>query len=666
MKTIKVLLYFCYSSLILLHAESVTSLESLEIISSKEGLNAFDTSGSVETLSKQQLDIAHPQTIQQLSGTLSNTNISGIGSSMETTISMRGISNYVAYESSVNVNIDDIPIPFSYGFGAIDLSTIDRIEVKKGAQGTLYGKSSESGVMNLYTKSPPKTFASEVRIGAGAYHAFQAYADAGGRVNDDICLMVSAYRNRRDGFTTNTFNDQDFDSRQKQGLNLKLEYHPTDTLSLSMQYMKNDVDDGGTPYKVNTKKDPFESYEPYSDYLKMQTDQAALKLTYRQDTLTLTSITSHATQAIDKSDYVNLSGGVILDYDIHLHEIVQEIRVNYFSESAEWLLGGFYSNKYRFDYKDTNTLQTVPVMRQWDLSLPDEERALFAEVIYWLDSHWAFTFGLRYQQSKRDFMRDFTDFDGSKIQADTGSQWQYFLPKMALSYFSDTNWHAYLNYAKGYRSGGYNYRSSGTDPLPYEPQFTQSFEAGYKLDVADHFAFHGALFYNLIQNMRIVTFADDLSSTVKSADKAHSYGIECDVTYQIDPSFYMYVNAASVTGTYDEVSDNSNLESNAIIDIPDLTASIGAKYQPVPSWYAQWQGRYVGKRYYDASNERSEAGYGLLDVSVGYETPQLRMEFYVNNLLDTTYVDFMIPTPSNNFYHFGAPRIAGISFVKTF
>lgn len=65
-------------------------------------------------------------------------------------------------------------------------------------------------------------------------------------------------------------------------------------------------------------------------------------------------------------------------------------------------------------------------------------------------------------------------------------------------------------------------------------------------------------------------------------------------------------------------------------------------------------------------NSAKENGYALTNLSMGYQKKDLHIKLYANNLLDTRHVDFMIYTPSHNYYHFGAPRIVGLELNKSF
>jgi len=354
--------------------------------------------------------------------------------------------------------------------------------------------------------------------------------------------------------------------------------------------------------------------------------------------------------------------------DIQIQEFSQELRLNSdINEDINIVFGAFFSNKFQFDYDDKNSLKALPLVRNWDIKLPDMSYALFSQLEFWLSDDVSLTTGIRYEKTKREFKRDFTAFNGSTSFADVSSTWTQILPKLALSYYLDDNSQVYLSYAEGYRPGGYNYRSIGSNPLPYKEESTQSFELGYKNSINDFFFISGAFFYNFIDNLRIVTFADDLSTTVKNADKAQAYGVEFDISYKPYKKLYLFSNFGFTHGKMKKLSgSDAQYNNNNIVDVPKITASVGGKYMFTRNFYFQSNIRYVGERYYDISNNTKESGYEVVNLGLGFENHSYTALLYANNIFQKEYVDYMIATPSNNYYHFGYPGIIGLNFSKSF
>ncbi len=641
-------------------------LASINIESSKLSENATQTTQTIDILDAAKIDNLNIKDITGLSAVVSNTNISGIGNRSDRTFSFRGVSNYVAYESSVSMYVDDVPVPFSYGYGAIDFKNIKNIEVLKGPQGTQFGKGAQSGVINIYTKEATKKFKSELSLGLGSYKSkdFHGYI-SGPLENKDFTYALSITKSTSDGYTDNTLTGKNFDSRDLTSLSAKLNYNPSSPLKVSLSYSKTKIDDGGSAFKINSKDNIREiDNEPIAEYLKMDNDALALKINYIEDYYKFTSVTTYTKESVKKNDYVPIFGGLLLENYIDISEVTQEFRLNYELDDADFLVGAFYSDKTKFDYKENQTLLVANLNSVNSLQNPDENIALFTQYKYYINDQYSVMAGIRYQQTKRNFTRELNDFAKPTRYADSSTTWTHILPTLSFSYASDQNSNIYLSYSKGYRPGGYNYRSDDA-LVPYEAEVLDSFELGYKRIYSASLNINSALFYNLIDNHRINIFNDNLATTTLNAEKAYSYGAELEINYQ-DDKLLLYTTLGLTKSKIDTFSTHTNYEGNNLLDVPNITASLGAKYNFIKNYFIKSDMKYMGERYYNISNTAKESGYGLLNLALGYDKNDLHIELYVNNILDKEYVDFMIYTPTNNYYHFGAPRVLGLKMSKTF
>ncbi|PHM16783.1 MAG: hypothetical protein CJD30_09790 [Sulfuricurvum sp. PD_MW2] len=329
----------------------------------------------------------------------------------------------------------------------------------------------------------------------------------------------------------------------------------------------------------------------------------------------------------------------------------------------EYVLGGFYSDKLRFNYLETQRFPSVPSYNNTNnLDNLDTNVALYGKIRYALNSYFSLTSGLRYQQTKRDFTRDYTGYASALSSTIVSDHW---LPTFSLAYDNDGN-NLYLTYSKGYRAGGYNYRSPGTTLISYNPEITESLELGYKNGAHSSWNMASAVFYNRMHDVRTITFNDYLATTTLNADKAHSYGFESTLNYVSD-TFDVYGSIGITRAKYDRFISNSlDYSGKNLIDVPDMTAAIGGKYKLDAHWYSTASMTYMGKRFYDIANTTHYNGYSIANASLGYRNKRWTAEVYVNNVDNSAYSDFMIHTPSHNYYHFGMPRIIGFHLGMKF
>lgn len=290
--------------------------------------------------------------------------------------------------------------------------------------------------------------------------------------------------------------------------------------------------------------------------------------------------------------------------------------------------------------------------------------ALFTQLRYYLNDHYSVMGGLRYQVTKRSFGRDMNKFFASTTHGQATEKWNYLLPTLSFAYHGDDDTQTYLTYSKGYRAGGYNYRSDDT-LMPFKPEIVDSFELGHKKAGTTHFSYAAALFYNFIYDLKLNQFNDDLSSNIQNTQEAHSYGVEFNGDY-VDDVWHINGSLGYTKAKIDRPTQSPAIENKNIIDVPDITAALSLKYKLSNNYYVNPSVRYIGERFYNVQNSAKENGYALTNLSVGYQKDDLHIKLYANNLFDKRYVDFMIYTPSHNYYHFGAPRVVGVEFSRSF
>jgi len=646
-------------------------LEPISVLSNKLENSVLDNASTVEIVDEEKIALTHSKNIKELSAVISNANISGIGNRSDVTITLRGISNYLSYESSVAMYVDDVPIPFSYGFGLVDMYNIQSIEILKGGQGTLFGKGAESGVINIYTKAPTQDTHIDISSEYASYNSKAFYGLVSGQTGiKNLGYSLSISQNSSDGYSMNAQTNKPFDTRDFLSFSSKLLYQPNTALSIALNYARSKSDDGGSPYKINTKKDPYTIYgEPSTDTMKMQGEQLSLVVKHEENGQLFSSVSSFSRQAIEQSDYVGILGGLDIQKDIEIKEISQEFKYKKTFTNSDLLLGAYYSNKTQFNYKEQQTLLTlfpIPLSSLNDLNNPDENMAVFTQYKYYIGDNYSIMGGVRYQETKRSFNRELNNFGKPSNYASDSTTWSHILPTVSFSYYGEDNSHSYFTYSQGYRPGGYGYRMFDT-LTPFDPEHTDSYELGYKKVWGKGISLNSNIFYNKIKDHRINILNDTLTSELANADQAYSYGLELDFNYQTD-NLQLYSSFGWTEAQYTNFSDSTYTpyEGNRLLEVPNITASLGIKYTINEKFYLTSSMRYMGERYYNIQNTSKADAYTTLNLGLGYKKDGWLVELYANNILDKTYVDFMIATPSNTYYHFGAPRVVGIKLKKSF
>ena len=641
-------------------------LETITIVESKLSDAQMNSSSSVDIISKKDIQDNKINNIEDISSLISNINISGLGNRSDRTFTFRGISNYVSYESSVAMYIDNIPIPFSYGYGAFNMNNVQNIEVLKGPQGSLFGRNSNAGVINIYTKPTSKTFESEASIDISSRNSKNFYSKVSGpSINKDISYAFSIASDTNDGFSKNELTNSHFDKRDLKSFSSKINYEINDNTNATITYIKTKTDDGGSPFKMNTKKNPFSiDNHPNNDFVKMNNDLASIVITNENENFKFTSSTTYAKQNILRETYIDTMGGLLLNFDVDIEEISQEFRLNYNYDKFDLLLGAFYSDKLKFDYKEDQEFKNIASLNNTNnISNLDQNKALFSQARYWIGDNYAIALGGRYQEVKRDFSRTLSS-GSTQNQGQDIKTWSYFTPSISFLYYGESDFNIYATYSKSYLPGGYNYRQTTNTLTPFKEETANSYEIGYKSNF-NNFTFETALFYNDITDHKINTFNDYLGTVTLNADKSYSYGSEFALKYDSE-KIDIFSNLGLIKSKIKEFGTNKEYENKNAIDVPQITANLGAKYKIDKNYYLQSNLNYMGKKYYNLSNSSSLSGFTTVNVGFGYKNKNTDISLYSNNIFDKEYSDFMISTPSNEYYHFAKPRVFGIKIAMNF
>ena len=98
-----------------------------------------------------------------------------------------------------------------------------------------------------------------------------------------------------------------------------------------------------------------------------------------------------------------------------------------------------------------------------------------------------------------------------------------------------------------------------------------------------------------------------------------------------------------------------------------MTAALGATYSFNNSWFVEPSLKYMGKRYYDIENTKAEDGYTIVDLNLGYKNLDgWKAVTYMSNIFDQRSVNFLIHTPTHDYYQFCDPKVFGVKISKTF
>lgn len=593
--------------------------------------------------------------------------------------SLRGVASGADRKLTLGVYVDDVPY---YGLD-FSLFDIERVEVLRGPQGTLYGRNSEAGVINIITKKPSSVLEGNVRLEGGSFNSYGVKGALSGPILGDRLGFKAALRYfETDGYFKNRYDGSD-EAGREEILDGRLTFTaaPTDKLDLTLTA---DFQDYESPEYANFA--PLDASDmrkavnvDYPGKSEKDARGVSLRAEYQFGGMKLVSITSARNEEFFLSNDVDFmpTDMMTFDWGYDVTFYAQEFRLvsDRPESSLQWLSGVFLFYE-KFDEEMgmwmnfMNMGMGVPGETLLQKSNVDtKSAALFGEIIYSFDNGLALTLGLRYDREQVDF--DYSQQPSGPMLAmmgypalassndDTFDAW---LPKAALSYRFSENIMPYFIVSRGYRAGGFNTVSEkvGTS---YDPEFSWNYELGAKTTWLDNrLHLNAALFYIERDNMLVDVIASDgYSSYIDNAAKASSRGVEVELMARPVRGLDIVASAAYTDAQYEDYAmGNNNYDGNTVLYSPEYTASLGVTYRFPNGIFLNAKYNYIGEMYYDVANIKPQGDYGLFDAKVGYETERFDIYVYGRNLFDKEYSTRTMENMGVWYGRAGAPQTFGV------
>lgn len=448
------------------------------------------------------------ESIKDLSAFVPNLFIPDYGSKLTTPVYLRGIGARSSGQS-IGMYVDNIPYmdKSTFDFEFMDLQ---RIEVLRGPQGTLYGRNAMGGIINVYTLSPFEYQGHRISIGGGNYGTWSAKVSKLARFGENVGLSVGAYYDREGGYFRNVYTGRKVDDGQSAGGRLKLEWKVNPRLRAMLASSFDFTDQGAFAYGLYDKETLRIAPVDYNDrgsYLRRMSNNS-VRFEYRTDRLLLTSNTGYQWLDDDmRMDQDFTSASIFtINQRQRQHSVNQEIALRSVDPSRcyQWSVGAFaFYNHLTTDgdvlFKEDgirtilqpvfDAIQMPVALTIRDSEIPNPGRyrtpavgaALFHQSTFndLLTEGLSLTLGMRLDYEKQ-YLRYNTSMGIDLLATNrpggipmlppagvempiektlTGRDDQQFLqwlPKISLKYECTPEVMTYLTVAKGYKAGGYN------------------------------------------------------------------------------------------------------------------------------------------------------------------------------------------------------------------
>ena len=546
--------------------------EEVLVTAEKRTESLQDLSQAVTALTAKDLDDRELTSIVDLSAIAPGVNIAK-NEGFKTVITIRGIGNEANQNAianpSVSYHLDGIYVasPFSLQTDFLDL---ERIEVLRGPQGTLFGQNATGGAINVITKAPDtEEFYGTADLTLGDYDLVRLRASANVPMSDNFAARLSVATNEHKGFTDNIVNGQDLDDADSVSARLRLLWAVTDNFRahLTAQYFDEDVNGqaqkGLLDPTTNSRKlaqDSISSYE-------LESQLYSLVLEWDLEAFSIKSLTSYQDDDIavlrdnDRNDLASLPPFAQLPsyFDPetnHQKTTTQEFNL-ISAEPAfgklDWVAGIFYLDTEvdiiileRLDFGfdgvfDPFTVEDIRTFGPADAGFisdakPERESiSIYGQGTWNFTDTWRVVGGARYTED--EVYSEVTNFygrAGTEILEIDSEKWT---GRLVIEHDINDSAMGYVSYTRGFKPGGSNLTFGHEDiiaPIVVLPVFEEetisAYEVGLKTDLADgRIRLNGAAFYYDYENLQYqATDPEIFQGGVGNIPESEIYGAELE------------------------------------------------------------------------------------------------------------------------------------------
>lgn len=571
------------------------AIEQIVVTAEKRSESLQDLSQAVTAFTANDLDRKHISSFVDLSAVAPGVTVAK-NEGFKTIISIRGVGNEANQNAtanpSVSYHMDGIYVASPYALQT-DFIDIERIEVLRGPQGTLFGQNSTGGAINIINKAPEfSEFAGKADISLGTDNLRKIRGTVNVPIGDDLAMRTSLSRVTQDGYTQNVYNGpsvldpsetfvgKDMDNIDNLSVRTDWLWNASDSVSIRFlaQLFSGESNGAGikgiddpTPGARNLSQDTDSSYE-------LDSELYGLIAEWDAGFATIKSLTSYQKDDIS----------VVRDNDRHSFVTNPEIQVSAFNPETnvqttytqeiniisneplfgklDWIVGLFYlDTDIKITIREELDTGRDGVLDGYANTFPEvfggdrgfisdsnpirESISLYGQTTYPISDTFRLITGLRYTKDEvkstvSNFFSPNPSFINPKTEDVTG--------RVALEWDLDDTSMTYVSYTRGLKPGGSNLTFSvGEDALvreSFEDETIDAYELGYKTDLMNNrVRTNVAAFYYDYTNLQFqASDFNEFGSGVSNIPESSIYGVEFEMTALIGDNFSMDVKLAAM------------------------------------------------------------------------------------------------------------------------
>jgi iron complex outermembrane receptor protein len=610
---------------------------------------------------------------------------------------MRGVgtkNSSVGDEGSISTYVDGVYYS-SMVASIMEFNNIERIEVLRGPQGTLFGRNATGGLIHVITKDPSHETSGKIKAGIANYdtHEVGFYGTTG--LTESIAADLAIVQKRReDGYGDNLFTGKDRHGEDQLSIRTKFLIDISDETQLTLAYLhaKSDGDLGlarqqapgvlGAGGAVNTGDFQDINANNVPRYNTEQ-DSYSAKLVHDFDSFELISTTAYyETEYLFRLDQESGPAEFFnFNLDPEEDQFSQEIQLNSTTDSAfQWTAGLYYMTS-EASYLGSSHIShplagTLPVL----VTQETTSYAIYGQGSYDFTDATKLTLGLRWTRDERE-LKD--ESAGGRPTQD--ESWEEPTWRVALDHQLNEDVLLYASYSRGFKSGVYNTVVANPFPFteffvgPVDPEILDAYEIGFKGDFLDSsLRLNVSAFYYEVDDLQYQLIQGG-AITLLNVGETEIKGAEIESTYFVTDNLDINFSFAYLDGEYSSFDQGpvltpnpaggnigtfADLGGNDLVRAPDYTYSLAANYRvPLDIGELNFNVTYYYNDgfYWEPDNRLEQDDYTVLNAEVGLETGSWFFRVWGRNLQDEEYSYYAQESSTGDLVSAAPPRTYGAS-----
>ena len=640
------------------------------------------TSTAVSTINVQQLHNQQIVNLKELTAVMPNFYMPDYGSYANTPVYIRGIGTK-SKGPAVGFYVDGVPHFESSAFN-IDLSDIAAVNVFRGPQGTLYGRNTIAGIINVYTHNPLDYQRTRIKVGYGRYNDFIAQASNYAKISEKFGISTAASYHHNDGMFTNHFLNEKADKLNEGEGRIGFYWRPTTNWLLHFNSTLTYSEQNGYPYApydiVKDELLPI-SYNRNSTYRRL-ISSTGLNAQYENNHISFNSQTSYqfikSHQGLDQ-DFTP-QDVYFVDNSYHQNMLSQELTLKSNDKGRyQWIIGLFgmllHSNQFAETSYFTRDFSTPTTYKN-----PTAGYAIYHQSSYNIWRGMSATVGLRfdYEHAKTTYNQDKTTLStGVTTHAKdfvSSASFRQFTPKFTLQYLTNKDNLYYISITRGYKPGGFNTIFKTDAERTYDPEYSWNYEVGTRLKFLNgRLTAEADLFYIDWRHMQTTYTVPGVGNVIANAGHTDNKGFELSLAYHPIKSLQLNLNYGYTHARYLEYkkSAREDFSGNRLPMVPNHTLSLNGTYTIMP---AGWFDKIIfntgltglGRIYWADDNIVRQNFYATLNAKVSLTKGIFTWEIWGKNLTATDYMAYGFKASQGNYAQRGKPLTFGTAVSVSF